>query len=83
MAKNGTIGLESAYGALMTVLPLEKVWKIDFRKNSFGIEKCLLEDQSKYGVYSLQREEGVFSKLPSYQNKLIFSGAVKEKWQNH
>jgi hypothetical protein len=25
MAKNGTIGLESAYGALMTVLPLEKV----------------------------------------------------------
>jgi dihydroorotase len=25
MAKDGTIGLESAYGALMTVLPLEKV----------------------------------------------------------
>ena len=36
MAKNGTIGLESAYGALMTVLPLEKVIeKLTSGKTSF------------------------------------------------
>lgn len=39
MAKNGTIGLESAFGALSTVLPLEKIIeKLTAGKSRFGIE---------------------------------------------
>ncbi|TDP58317.1 dihydroorotase [Flavobacterium dankookense] len=39
LAKNGTIGLESAFGALLTVLPLEKVVeKLTAGKTIFGIE---------------------------------------------
>jgi dihydroorotase len=38
-AKNGTIGLESAFGALLTVLPLEKVIeKLTAGKSTFGIK---------------------------------------------
>jgi hypothetical protein len=38
-AKNGTIGLESAFGALLTVLPLEIVIeKLTLGKAVFGIE---------------------------------------------
>jgi dihydroorotase len=44
MAKDGTIGLESAFCALMTVLPLEKVEKINFGKNSFNIESHPIEE---------------------------------------
>ncbi|NBL63980.1 dihydroorotase [Flavobacterium sp. NST-5] len=40
LAKNGTIGLESAFGALLGVLPLELVIeKLTFARNIFGIEK--------------------------------------------
>lgn len=39
-AKNGTIGLESAFGALQTVLPMEIIIeKLTNGKNVFGIEK--------------------------------------------
>ncbi len=39
-AKNGTIGLESAFGALQTVLPTEIIIeKFVYGKNVFGIEK--------------------------------------------
>jgi dihydroorotase len=45
MAKNGTIGLESAYAALMTVLPLEKVIeKLTSGKTIFGIENQAIEE---------------------------------------
>lgn len=45
MAKNGTIGLESAFGALQTVLPLEKIIdKLVFGKNVFGIENTTIEE---------------------------------------
>ena len=39
LAKNGTIGLESAFGALLTVLPLDKVIeKLTFGKSILNIE---------------------------------------------
>ncbi|HMI06307.1 MAG TPA: dihydroorotase [Flavobacterium sp.] len=39
LAKNGTIGLESAFGALLTVLPLETVVeKLTFGKTIFSVE---------------------------------------------
>lgn len=45
MAKNGTIGLESAFGALMNVLPLEKVIeKLTSGKTVFGIESTVINE---------------------------------------
>jgi dihydroorotase len=47
LAKNGTIGLESAFGSLMSVLPLEKIIeKLTFGKSVFGItESSINENQ--------------------------------------
>lgn len=51
MAKNGTIGLESAFGALMTVLPLEKVIeKLTSGKVTFGIENHPIEEGQKANI---------------------------------
>ena len=48
LAKNGTIGLESAFGALTTVLPMEIiVQKLTFGKTVFGIEPNGFENNSK------------------------------------
>ena len=45
MAKNGTIGLESAFGALLTVLPLEIVIeKLVSGKEVFSIENCEIKE---------------------------------------
>ncbi len=47
-AKNGTIGLESAFGALLTVLPLETVIeKLTLGKAVFGIENNAIAEGSK------------------------------------
>jgi dihydroorotase len=48
LAKNGTIGLESAFGALLTVLPLEKVIeKLTSGKVIFGGKNQNIEEKSK------------------------------------
>ncbi|HSD13798.1 MAG TPA: dihydroorotase [Flavobacterium sp.] len=50
-AKNGTIGLESAFGALQTVLPLEIiVEKLTNGKNIFGIEKHVIKEGNKANI---------------------------------
>ncbi|CAA9199658.1 dihydroorotase family protein [Flavobacterium collinsii] len=47
-AKNGTIGLESAFGALLTVLPLETVIeKLTLGKSVFGIQNNTIAEGSK------------------------------------
>jgi dihydroorotase (multifunctional complex type) len=47
-AKNGTIGLESAFGALLTVLPLETIIeKLTLGKSVFGIENHVITEGSK------------------------------------
>lgn len=57
-AKNGTIGLESAFGALMTVLPLDVVIeKLTAGKTIFGIEKATISEGAKANV-SLFSPEG-------------------------
>jgi dihydroorotase len=64
LAKNGTIGLESAFGALMTVLPLETVIKkLTSGKQIFGIENHPIEVGVKANL-SLFNPEGnsIFSK---------------------
>ena len=48
LAKNGTIGFESAFGALQTVLPLEKVIeKLVLGKAVFGLENQIIEEGNK------------------------------------
>lgn len=48
LAKNGTIGMESAFGALLTVLPLEKVIeKLTSGKSVFGIENQKIKEKNK------------------------------------
>ena len=58
LAKNGTIGLESAFGALSTVLPLEKVIeKLTAGKTTFGIESQTIAE-GKIANISLFNPEG-------------------------
>ncbi|RZK09739.1 MAG: dihydroorotase [Flavobacterium sp.] len=48
LAKNGTIGLESAFGALMTLLPIEIiVEKLTSGRNMFSIENESFEENKK------------------------------------
>lgn len=48
MAKNGTIGLESAFGALLTVFPLETVIeKLVSGKEIFSIEENVIKEGNK------------------------------------
>lgn len=45
LAKNGTIGLESAFGALNTVLPLENIIeKLTKEKSRFNIENSIIDE---------------------------------------
>lgn len=45
LAKNGTIGLESGFGALLTVLPLETVIeKLTLGKSVFGIQESTIKE---------------------------------------
>ena len=59
MAKNGTIGLESAFGALMTVLPLETIInKLTKGKATFGIDEDSISEDSKAN-FTLFNPEGI------------------------
>ena len=50
-AKNGTIGMESAFGSLMTVLPLETVIdKLTAGRTTFGIEIATINEGSKANI---------------------------------
>ncbi|PKH67427.1 dihydroorotase [Flavobacterium sp. ALD4] len=84
MAKNGTIGLESAYGALMTILPLEKVIeKLTSGKIVFGIENHPIVEGAKANI-SLFTPEGkaVFNKaaiLSKSKNSAFLGTETKGK----
>ncbi|WP_026705021.1 dihydroorotase [Flavobacterium soli] len=64
LAKNGTVGLESAFGALMTVLPLEIiVEKLTSGKNIFSIENQSIEENKKANLTLFSpEEEWIFEK---------------------
>jgi dihydroorotase len=84
MAKNGTIGLESAFGALMTVLPLETVIeKLTAGKSVFKIESPSISEGSKASI-SLFNPEGdsVFTKssiLSKSKNSAFLGTEIKGK----
>ena len=63
-AKSGTIGLESAFGALMTVLPLEIVIeKLTSGKETFGIEIQTINEGSRANITLFNPEpKNVFTK---------------------
>ena len=63
-AKNGTIGLESAFGALMTVLPLEVVVdKLTSGKARFGIEIQTINEGSKANITLFNpKSKSIFTK---------------------
>jgi dihydroorotase len=51
LAKNGTIGLESAFGALLSVLPLEKIIeKLTFGKAILNIENQEIAENNKVSI---------------------------------
>ena len=51
LAKNGTIGLESAFGALLTVLPLDKIIeKMTSGKDILNIENQEIEENNKVSI---------------------------------
>jgi dihydroorotase len=55
LAKNGTIGLESAFGALLTVLSLEKIIeKLTFGKIILNIESQEIKENNKANITLFQ-----------------------------
>ena len=58
LAKNGTIGLESAFGALLTVLPVEIVIeKLTFGKSIFGIKEYTIKEGNPANLSFFNPEE--------------------------
>lgn len=84
MAKSGTIGLESAFGALMNVLPLEKVIeKLTAGKTVFGIESSTINEGTEANISLFNPEgESVFSKtsiLSKSKNSAFLGMEMKGK----
>jgi dihydroorotase len=58
LAKDGTIGLESAFGALLTILPLEVVVeKLNANKLVFNVENPSIKSNNKADISLFTTEE--------------------------
>lgn len=83
-AKNGTIGLESAFGALMTVLPLETIIeKLTAGKAVFSIESHFIEEALKANLTLFNPEpKSIFTKsniLSKSKNSAFLGMEIKGK----
>ena len=83
-AKNGTIGLESAFGALMTVLPLETIIeKLTAGKAVFSIESHSIEEGLKANLTLFNPEpKSIFTKsniLSKSKNSAFLGMEIKGK----
>ena len=80
MAKNGTIGLESAFGSLLTILPLEKVIKkLTFGRTIFGLEHITINIGQVANISLFEtNENSVFTK-DNIQSKSKNSAFLGEK----
>nr|WP_315166061.1 dihydroorotase [uncultured Flavobacterium sp.] len=83
-AKNGTIGLESAFGALTNVLPLETIIdKLTAGKAIFGIENQTIEEGAKASITLFNPDEkSVFtdqSILSKSKNSAFLGMEIKGK----
>ena len=78
-AKSGTIGMESAFGSLMTVLPLEIVIeKLTAGKSRFSIDNQTINEGSKANITLFNPEpKSVFTKssILSKSKNSVFLGA--------
>ncbi|PZO26133.1 MAG: dihydroorotase [Flavobacteriaceae bacterium] len=84
MAKNGTIGLESAFGALLTVLPLETVIeKLTQGKEIFSIDESVIKEGNKANLTLFNPEEkwtfGKESILSKSKNSAFLGESMKGK----
>jgi len=84
VAKNGTIGLETAFGVLLTVLPVEIiVKKLTFGKKVFGIEKTVIAENAKANFTLFTTEaNGIFTKeaiLSKSKNSAFLGHETKGK----
>lgn len=84
LAKNGTIGLETAFGALTQVLPLEKIIeKLTAAKSLFGIENSSMKEGEKANITFFNPEgTSVFSKasiLSKSKNSAFLGMELKGK----
>ena len=84
LAKDGTIGLESAFGALLTVLSLEKVIEnLTAGKTTFGIEKQNIDVGKKANITLFNPEvKSVFTKeniLSKSKNSAFLGVEMKGK----
>ena len=58
LAKTGTIGLESAFGALLTVLPLDKIIeKLTLGKSIFAIKNESINEKNKANITLFSTED--------------------------
>ena len=83
-AKAGTIGLESAFGALLTELPLDKVIeKLTAGKSLFGIEKQSVSEGQKANITLFNPErKSIFTKeniLSKSKNSAFLGKKIKGK----
>lgn len=84
MAKNGTIGLESAFGALSTILPLEKIIeKLTSGKIAFGIQNDSINIGNAANITLFNPEgKSVFTKaniLSKSKNSAFLGTEIKGK----
>jgi dihydroorotase len=84
LAKNGTIGMESAFGALFTILPLEKIIeKLTFGKKILNIESQNIKEKHKasFTLFSTT-ENWIFGKeniLSKSKNSAFLGQPMKGK----
>ncbi|WP_343589918.1 dihydroorotase [Flavobacterium sp.] len=81
-AKNGTIGLESAFGALLTVLPVETiVAKLTAARKVFGLESHIIEEGAKANITLFSTEgKSTFTKeniLSKSKNSAFLGTEIK------
>ncbi len=84
LAKNGTIGLESAFGALSTILPLEKIIeKLTSGKIAFGIQNDSINIGNAANITLFNPEgKSVFTKaniLSKSKNSAFLGTEIKGK----
>lgn len=84
LAKNGTVGLESAFGALLTVLPLETVVeKLTAGKAVFNIENQTIQEGQKANItFFNPNGDWTFTKeniLSKSKNSAFLGNAMKGK----
>jgi dihydroorotase len=83
-AKNGSIGLESAFGALLTVLPVETiVAKLTYAKSIFSIESSEIAEGKPANVTLFSTDgEWIFTKdaiLSKSKNSAFLGTKMKGK----